>query len=161
MNLIHLYADGSSLGNPGPSAFCSILIDPNTNSQKIITGSKKKATNNEMELLAVIQGLNTIQDPHHVVIYTDSAFVQRAFRYRWFERWQQNEWKNSKHKPVKYQDLWQKLIHHSSFHILEFIKVKGHSDNKIHNLCDQIARKKARKLKKKEKINQKPDLFIL
>lgn len=93
-----------------------------------------------MELLAAIKGLQELKWPCKVKLYSDSAYLINAFNQGWIANWQKNGWVNSKKQPVSNQDLWQDLVNLASKHEIEWIKVKGHSDNKFNNRCDELAK---------------------
>ena len=93
-----------------------------------------------MELTAVIEALKLLKFPCDVKIYSDSAYVVNAFLQKWVVNWQKNNWKTSDKKDVKNKELWQELIELTNIHNIEFIKVKGHSDNEFNNRCDEMAR---------------------
>ena len=92
-----------------------------------------------MELTAVVEGLKKLKEPCNVTVYTDSAYVSNAFLNKWVDKWQSNGWKGADKKPVLNQDLWKELLKLCETHNVSFVKVKGHSDNELNNLCDKLA----------------------
>lgn len=114
--------------------------------KKEISGGEKQTTNNIMEITAVIQGLKTLNRPCNVEVYSDSAYVVNAFDKGWIYSWMKNNWKTSNKEPVKNKELWQELYSLTQKHKVEFIKVKGHSDNEFNNRCDELARGEIDKL---------------
>lgn len=134
-----IYTDGACSGNPGPGGWGTILMYKDT--KKEISGYKKDTTNNVMEITAVIEGLKLLKEPCKVQIYSDSAYVVNAFNQHWIENWIKKNWQNSKKEPVKNKELWLELYALVKQHEVEFIKVKGHSDNEFNNRCDELARK--------------------
>jgi ribonuclease HI len=92
-------------------------------------GVEKETTNQRMELRAAIEGLQHLQDPTRVRLYSDSAYILNAMNEGWLARWEQNGWKTAKKKPVKNADLWRELLELSRFHEVEWIKVAGHTGN--------------------------------
>ena len=138
MDKVTIYTDGACSGNPGPGGWGSILM-AGTN-QKEISGGKKNTTNNIMELTAVIEALKLLKRPCEVDLYSDSAYVVNAFLQDWISSWIKNNWKNSSKEEVKNKELWQELIELTQTHKVTFHKVKGHSDNKYNNRCDELAR---------------------
>ncbi len=138
MDKVIIYTDGACSGNPGPGGWGSILM-AGTN-QKEISGGKKNTTNNIMELTAVIEALKLLKRPCEVDLYSDSAYVVNAFLQDWISSWIKNNWKNSSKEEVKNKELWQELIELTQTHKVTFHKVKGHSDNKYNNRCDELAR---------------------
>lgn len=115
--------------------------------KKEISGGSKDSTNNIMEITAVIEGLKALKRPCDVKVYSDSSYVVNAFKNNWIETWKLNGWKTANKKPVKNQELWEELYELTKTHKVEFIKVKGHSDNEYNNRCDEIARSEIEKLK--------------
>lgn len=137
MKKVDIYTDGACSGNPGDGGFCAILIY--NGHEKVVCGYEKDTTNNRMELLAVIRGLEALKEVCSVNLFSDSQYVVDAFNKGWVEGWKSNGWKTSAKKEVKNIDLWQRLIKLVSRHNVNFIKVKGHSDNEYNNRCDKIA----------------------
>lgn len=139
MEEVTIYTDGACSGNPGPGGWGAILMYKDN--KKEISGGKKDTTNNIMELTAVIEALKLLKYPCKVNLYSDSAYVVNAFLQKWIFGWQKNNWKTSDKKDVKNKELWQELVNLTHKHDVTFIKVKGHSDNKYNNRCDELARK--------------------
>lgn len=137
MKHVDIYTDGACSGNPGAGGYCAILIFNDI--EKVISGGESETTNNRMELLAVIEGLKALKEACSVDLYSDSQYVINAINEKWLENWTNANWKNSSKKDVKNVDLWQALIPLLSRHKVNFIKVKGHSDNEYNNRCDKIA----------------------
>ena len=108
--------------------------------KKEISGGSKETTNNIMEITAVIEAIKQLKRPCEIEIYSDSAYVVNAFNNGWIYNWIKNNWKTSGKDPVKNKELWQKLYNLTKIHKVEFIKVKGHSDNEFNNRCDELAR---------------------
>lgn len=108
--------------------------------EKEMSGFSEATTNQRMELLAAIEALGSLKRPCKVKLYSDSAYLVNAFNQGWIENWQRNGWLNAKKEPVSNADLWRRLIALSETHDIEWIKVKGHSDNKFNNRCDALAR---------------------
>ena len=138
MEEVIIYTDGACSGNPGPGGWGSILMYKGN--KKEISGGKEDTTNNVMELTAVIEGLKLLKFPCKVKLYSDSAYVVNAFLQKWIYGWLKNGWVNSNKEPVKNKELWQELYELTKVHEVEFIKVKGHSDNEFNNRCDELAR---------------------
>ena len=137
MKKVTIYTDGACSGNPGPGGYAAILIYEDT--KKEIVGGDKLTTNNQMELLAVIKGLESLKEICEVTIYSDSAYVVNAFLQTWLISWKKNNWKNSSKQPVKNVELWKRLDELVNKHSVKFVKVKGHSDNELNNRCDELA----------------------
>ena len=148
MKTVEIYTDGACSGNPGEGGYCAILIYKGI--EKIVSGSENITTNNRMELLAVIKGLETLKEPCIVNLYSDSRYVVDAFNENWITSWQNNSWRTANRKEVKNIDLWQRLLDLSAIHKINFIKVKGHADNEFNNRCDKIAVDEYKKLQNKD-----------
>ena len=138
MEKVTIYTDGACSGNPGPGGWGTILMYKDI--KKEISGGSENTTNNVMELTAVIEGLKMLKFPCEVKIYSDSAYVVNAFTQKWIYGWLKNGWKTSNKEDVKNKELWQELYEFTKIHNIEFIKVKGHSDNEYNNRCDELAR---------------------
>ncbi len=137
MKTVDIYTDGACSGNPGVGGYCAILMY--NGAEKVVSGYELETTNNRMELLAVIKGLEALKETCVVNVYSDSQYVVDAFLQNWVFSWQQNGWKTAGKKAVKNPDLWLKLLELYGNHKVTFIKVKGHSDNEFNNRCDKIA----------------------
>ncbi|MFD2673584.1 ribonuclease HI [Marinicrinis sediminis] len=138
MKELTIYTDGACSGNPGPGGWGALLMYGEH--RKEISGAEANTTNNRMEIEAVIQALELLKEPCEVKLYSDSAYVVNCFKQGWYRNWQKNGWKNSKNQPVENQDLWKRLLALMDKHKVEYIKVKGHSDNPYNNRCDELAR---------------------
>lgn len=144
MEEITIYTDGACSGNPGPGGWGAILMFGDT--KKEISGGLDNTTNNVMELTAVIESLKILKRPCKVDLYSDSAYVVNAFLQKWIYGWIKKNWKTAGNDPVKNKELWQELYNLTQKHKVEFIKVKGHADNKFNNRCDEMARDAISKL---------------
>ena len=138
MENVVIYTDGACSGNPGPGGWGAILLY--NEHKKEISGALKNTTNNIMEITAVIEALKLLKHECNVKIYSDSAYVVNAFKNGWIYNWMKNGWKTSGKEPVKNKELWITLYEFTKLHNIEFIKVKGHSDNEYNNRCDYLAR---------------------
>ena len=138
MDKVIIYTDGACSGNPGPGGWGAILMYKDT--KKEISGGKKDTTNNVMELTAVVEGLKLLKYPCEVDLYSDSAYVVNAFTQGWIYNWVKNNWKTANKEPVKNKEIWQELYELTKKPKVNFIKVKGHSDNEWNNRCDELAR---------------------
>lgn len=138
MKEVTIYTDGACSGNPGPGGWGAVLFYGEH--RKEMSGGEPGTTNNRMELLAVIEALGKLKEACQVKVYSDSAYLVNCFQQNWLRNWQRNGWKNSKGQPVENQDLWKRLIALMENHRVEYIKVKGHSDNVWNNRCDELAR---------------------
>ena len=135
---ITIYTDGACSYNPGPGGWGAVLIYGGH--RKEISGFMPNTTNNKMELLAAVEALKALKTPCAVDLYSDSAYLINAWKQGWLNNWQKNGWKTSKKQPVENQDLWQELLRLAKIHKVNWIKVKGHSDNVENNRCDEMAR---------------------
>ncbi len=138
MEIVDIYTDGACSGNPGPGGYGAILMYKEN--KKEISGGKRDTTNNIMEMTAVIEALKLLKFECYVRLYSDSAYVVNAFNNGWIYNWRKNGWKTSNKEPVKNKELWEELYLLSQKHKIDFIKVKGHSDNVFNNRCDELAR---------------------
>lgn len=138
MNKVTIYTDGACSGNPGPGGWGAILMyDEN---KKEISGGKKDTTNNIMELTAALEALQILKYPCEVELYSDSAYLVNGFTKGWIYNWKKNNWKTANKEPVKNKEIWEALYNMTQKHKVNFIKVKGHSDNEYNNRCDELAR---------------------
>lgn len=137
MKEVTIYTDGACSGNPGPGGWGAILMYEDI--KKEISGAKKDTTNNIMEITAVLEALRLLKVECKVKVYSDSAYVVNAFNQGWIENWKKNNWRTAGKDPVKNQELWEELYELTQKHKVEFIKVKGHSDNEFNNRCDFLA----------------------
>lgn len=137
MKNVIIYTDGACSGNPGPGGWGAILMYNET--KKEISGAEKNTTNNIMEITAVLKALKLLKEKCNVKIYSDSAYVVNAFKQGWIYNWRKNNWKTANKEPVKNKELWEELYELVQNHEVEFIKVKGHSDNEFNNRCDFLA----------------------
>ena len=133
---VHLYTDGACKGNPGKGGWGAWLRYGDQ--QKALYGGEADTTNNRMELLAVIKGLQAIKRPSHIKLFTDSKYVQQGIT-QWIHTWQRNGWKTASNKPVKNQQLWQQLHDSAALHHIQWIWVKGHAGDPGNERADQLA----------------------
>lgn len=138
MDEVTIYTDGACSGNPGPGGWAAIIIRGDDDAETL-TGGEPHTTNNRMELTAALEALRTLDGPSRVRLHTDSAYLSRAFNDSWIENWQKNGWRTSSKKPVKNKTLWQELVALDEQHDIDWIWVKGHADNELNNLADELA----------------------
>lgn len=140
---VKIYTDGAARGNPdGPGGYGTVLeyIDTKGNLHtKELSQGYKKTTNNRMELMAVIAGLEALNRPCEVELYSDSKYVVDAFNQHWIDGWLKKGWKRGKNEPVKNVDLWKRLLATKEKHQVKFIWVKGHDGHPQNERCDQLA----------------------
>ncbi len=135
---VEIYTDGACTNNPGPGGWGTVLLFGDHSSE--YKGFTPHSTNQKMELTAAIEGLSKLKEACEVSVYSDSAYLVNAFNQNWLENWLKRGWINAKREPVSNRDLWERLLALSRIHTIKWIKVKGHSDNKWNNRCDQLAR---------------------
>ena len=143
MMKVKVYTDGSARGNPdGPGGYGCVVHYTDANGQlhtREYSGGFVKTTNNRMELMAAIIGLEALTRPCEVALYSDSKYVVDAFNQKWLESWVAKGWKRGKSKPVKNVDLWKRLLSAKAQHQVEFIWVKGHAGHVENERCDELA----------------------
>ena len=141
--LVEIYTDGSARGNPdGPGGYGTVLIYIDTKGvehRKEISAGYKKTTNNRMELMAAIVGLEALNKSCDVNLYSDSQYVVKAFNDNWIDGWIKRGWKTSGKSDVKNVDLWKRLIKAKDKHNVKFIWVKGHAGHELNERCDKLA----------------------
>ena len=139
---VELYSDGSSRGNPGPGGYGTILrfTDPNgVIHEKELSCGYSHTTNNRMELMGVIAGIEALKVPCEVDVVSDSQYVVKAFNDRWIDGWLARGWKNSNKRPVKNVDLWKRLLQAMEPHEVTFHWVRGHEGHAENERCDLLA----------------------
>lgn len=140
---ITIYTDGAARGNPdGPGGYGTVLqfIDSKGKlHEKELSAGYKKTTNNRMELMAVIVGLEALTKPCNVTLVSDSKYVTDAFNQHWVEGWIKKGWKRGKNEPVKNVDLWKRLLEAMKPHNVTFKWVKGHNGHPLNERCDFLA----------------------
>lgn len=137
MKTVYLYTDGACSGNPGPGGYGAILKYGKY--EKEICGGDENTTNNRMELLGVIKGLEALNEPCHVVLTSDSKYVIDALSLGWAEKWKQNGWMRNKKDAALNPDLWERLLQLTSTHEMEYNWVKGHAGHPENERCDKMA----------------------
>ncbi len=135
-NLIKIYSDGACRGNPGLGGWGVLLIF--NEHEKTLYGAETNTTNNRMELMAAIMGLEALKKAGHVLITTDSTYVKNGIT-EWLKNWKNNNWKTANKKPVKNKDLWQRLDNACQTHTIKWQWVKGHSGHNENERADQLA----------------------
>ncbi len=133
---VEIFTDGACRGNPGPGGWGVLIRFGDV--EKQIWGNESNTTNNRMELLAAIKGLEALTRSCTVSITTDSQYVRQGIT-SWISSWKANQWKNSHKKPVKNRDLWERLDALSGKHNIAWHWVKGHSGHKENELADSLA----------------------
>ena len=140
---VEIYTDGACSGNPGSGGYGIVL--KYKDNIKEISGGYRQTTNNRMELIAVIKGLEALKKPCEVKIYSDSKYIIDAVNKGWTEKWKENGWRLASNKPTKNADLWIKLLNLAKKHKITWVWVKGHDVNLYNNRCDQLAQEASKK----------------
>ena len=141
MKKVKLFADGSSLGNPGPGGW-GVVLEYN-GIQKQFSGGEKNTTNNKMELTAIIEGLKKLKEPCEVEIISDSNYVIKAIN-EWLDSWIKTDWKKGKVKNI---ELWKKYLEVSKPHKIKATWIKGHNGHRENEICDKLAKNEASKFR--------------
>ena len=136
MKTVTIYTDGACSGNPGPGGWGAVLLYGEH--KKELSGGDDNTTNNRMELMAAIQGLEALKRPCHVRLFTDSVYVKDGVT-KWIHGWKKNGWKTADKKPVKNADLWQALDEQVNRHQVEWQWVRGHTGHPGNEKADQLA----------------------
>ena len=140
---VKLYTDGAARGNPdGPGGYGAVLEYVDTKGElhtRELSCGYVKTTNNRMELMAVIAGLEALTRSCSVEIYSDSKYVVDAFNQNWLDNWIKKGWTRGKKEPVKNVDLWKRLLAAKEPHQVTFIWVKGHDGHPQNERCDELA----------------------
>lgn len=145
MQQIEIYTDGACSGNPGPGGWGVILKYKDI--IKELSGGCKNTTNNRMEMLAVIKGLEALKRPCQVTLYSDSKYIVDAMNKGWVGGWLQRGWMRSNGQPAKNIDLWERILQLSNIHKIKWVWVKGHANNEFNNRCDWLAVEATNKIK--------------
>lgn len=147
MGAVSIFTDGAARGNPdGPGGYGTILQFTDSQGvlhEKELSQGYIRTTNNRMELMAAIAGLEALNRPCYIDLYSDSKYLVDAFNQNWIENWVKNDWKRGKSGPVKNIDLWQRLLSAMQPHKVQFIWVKGHAGHPENERCDKLAVKAA------------------
>lgn len=141
--LVKIYTDGAARGNPdGPGGYGCVLHYVDTKGElhtREYSAGYQRTTNNRMELMAAIVGLEALNKPCQVELYSDSKYLVDAFNQHWIEGWLKKGWKRGKNEPVKNVDLWKRLLAAKEPHQVTFHWVKGHDGHPENERCDQLA----------------------
>ena len=138
MKTVNIYTDGACRGNPGIGGWGALIEYGDVT--KEYCGGLKETTNNQMELMAAIEGLKALKEHCIVNLTTDSKYVMQGIT-TWIQNWKKNNWKNAAKKSVKNKDLWVELDKYSEKHDVRWHWVKGHSGHRQHEIADQLANK--------------------
>lgn len=143
MKEVSIYTDGSSRGNPGPGGYGTVLISGSH--QKQLSGGFRKTTNNRMETLAAIKGLEALKFPCKVQLFSDSKYLVDAMNKNWVIGWKKRGWKKADKKIPKNIDIWKNMLALCKKHDVTFNWVKGHNGHPQNELCDKLATEAADK----------------
>jgi ribonuclease HI len=136
LSRVEIYTDGACKGNPGPGGWGAVIRSGAH--EKEISGGEPLTTNNRMELLAAIRGLEALKRPCRVDLYTDSVYVRDGIT-KWIFGWQKNGWRTAAKQPVKNAELWQELLDAAKPHRIEWHWVKGHAGHPENERADRLA----------------------
>ncbi|MBE5856266.1 MAG: ribonuclease HI [Lachnospiraceae bacterium] len=140
---VDVYTDGAARGNPeGPGGYGTILrfVDSKGNiHEREFSQGYIKTTNNRMELMAAIIGLEALTKPCDVTLYSDSKYLTDAFNAGWVDNWIKNNWRSASKQPVKNPELWKRLLKAKEPHKVKFVWVKGHDGHEFNERCDKLA----------------------
>lgn len=136
MKEVSLYTDGACRGNPGPGGWGAILVYGMY--EKELSGGEPMTTNNRMELLAAISGLEALKEPCSVTLTSDSKYLCDAYNERWIYAWRDKGWRKGKDE-LKNPDLWERLYKLTEIHNVTFVWVKGHNGHPYNERCDRLA----------------------
>ena len=142
---VELFTDGACLGNPGPGGWAALLRYKSV--ERVLSGGERDTTNNRMELMAAIAGLEALKHASRVELTTDSQYVKQGIEL-WVPRWRANGWGTADRKPVKNQDLWERLAAAAEPHQIKWQWTRGHSGHVENELVDMHARAAAERAAK-------------
>ena len=134
---VTIYTDGACIGNPGPGGYGAVLLSGEH--RKELSGGFANTTNNRMEILAAVVGLESLKKPSAVTIYSDSRYLVDAIEKGWALKWQANGWMRNKKERAVNPDLWERLLDLTKQHDVAFRWVRGHAGNKENERCDKLA----------------------
>ena len=136
-DVVEMYTDGACRGNPGPGGWGAILSARGR--EKLLSGAEEQTTNNRMELMAAIRGLEALRRSSRVRLVTDSQYLRNGVT-RWMASWKRNGWKTAARRPVKNSDLWRRLDAAASPHRVEWVWTRAHSGDVGNERADALAR---------------------
>ncbi len=134
---VEIFSDGACSGNPGPGGYGTVLRQGKH--EKELSGYALETTNNRMEMLGAIAGLEALKRPCRVCLTTDSQYLVKGMT-EWIEGWQRKGWKNSKKEEIANRDLWERLLVLAQKHQIDWVWVKGHAGHLENERCDELAR---------------------
>jgi ribonuclease HI len=134
---VQVFTDGACLGNPGPGGYGVILRYKDH--RRELSGGFRLTTNNRMELMGVIKGLEALKEPCRITLHSDSEYVIKALREGWAARWRANGWRRNKKERALNHDLWERVLDLAHAHEMTFEWVRGHSGHAENERCDALA----------------------
>lgn len=141
-----IHTDGACSGNPGPGGWGATLA---WNGKRLeLSGGERLTTNNRMELMAAIAALETLKRPSQVRLFTDSQYLRKGIT-EWIDAWRKRGWRTADKKPVKNQDLWERLDTARRTHQIDWRWLKGHAGHVDNERCDELARDEIRRLRER------------
>ena len=143
MKKVELYTDGACRGNPGNGGWGAILVYRGV--ERELSGGEANTTNNRMELMAAIAGMEALKEPCEIVLTSDSKYLTDAINKGWIESWKAKGWKKADKSPVLNVELWQKIDALMGIHKVKFVWVQGHAGHPYNERCDQMAQNEASK----------------
>lgn len=156
--MIEIYTDGACSGNPGPGGWGVLVRDGRAETE--LSGGEPATTNNRMELLAVIEALQSLRQPVQARVYTDSQYVQKGIS-EWIHSWKQRGWKTAGKEPVKNEDLWRRLDTLAAKHTLEWHWVRGHNGHPENERVDALARTGLEQARRGGRLVARPSGLII
>jgi ribonuclease HI len=144
MKRLTLYTDGACINNPGPGGYGIVMLY--NSHRKELSRGFRRTTNNRMELLAAIAGLEALKEPCIVTLYSDSQYLVQAIEQGWARRWQANGWMRNKREKAVNPDLWERLLELCTIHTVQFEWLRGHAGDSENERCDELATAAARGL---------------
>jgi ribonuclease HI len=139
---VTIYTDGGCLTNPGPGGYGVVLL--HSGRRRELSGGYKLTTNNRMELMAVIKGLESLKEPCQVTLHSDSRYVVDGIQKGWAKKWQANNWWRTKSERAINPDLWEELLAQCERHQVHFLWVKGHAGVRENERCDYLSNRAAK-----------------
>ncbi len=137
MKQVTIYSDGACSGNPGPGGWGTILVYQGV--EKELSAGEEQTTNNRMELLAAIMGLELLKEPCKVTLVSDSKYLCESINQKWVFGWEANGWRKADKKPALNVDLWERMLIQLRRHEVEVQWIKGHAGHPYNERCDRLA----------------------
>ncbi|MDI9611957.1 MAG: ribonuclease HI [Acidobacteriota bacterium] len=137
MKQVEIFTDGACRRNPGPGGYGVVLV--HDSGRREISAGFRLTTNNRMEILAAIAGLEALKEPCRVRLYSDSQYLVNAIEKGWAARWRANGWMRNRREPAVNPDLWERLLELCRMHQVQFLWVRGHAGHPENERCDRLA----------------------